>query len=76
MDYGHGIGAQLAIGMDMGHDVMAQLFLESGRLFKVDILDMGPHFVKLFVGYIQAQLLLGLGQIYPQPAPCGKLELR
>ena len=72
MDDGHGLGAQLAVGVDMGHHVMAQLFLPLSGLFIVDVGNVGLQFLHLLPGDRQAQLHLRPGQGHPQAAPGGE----
>ena len=59
----------------MGHDVVAHLALMRGGSVVVDVRYMRFHLLYLPVAYIQPQLLFALGKGYPQPAPCGKLEV-
>ena len=73
VDDGHGLGAQLAVGVDVGHHVVAQLLLPLGGLLIVDVGDVGLQLVHLLLGHGQAQLHLRPGQGHPQPAPGGKL---
>ena len=72
MDDGHGFGAQLTVGVDMGHHVMAQLPFPLGRLLIVDISDMGLQFIHLLLGHREPQLHLGPGQRDPQTSPSGE----
>ena len=76
MDDGHGLGAGISVGMDVGHHVVAELFLIFRRLVVVDVVNMGGQFVHLLLGDGQAQLHLGPGQGHPQAAPGGELLIR
>ena len=76
VDDGHGLGALGAKGVDVGHDVVAQLLLLLGRQFIVNVGEMGLHLVNLLLGDGQAQLHLRPGQRHPQLAPGGKLLVR
>ena len=76
VDDGHGLGAQLAIGVDMGHHVVAQLLLPLGGLGIVDVGEMGLQFIHLLLGHGQTQLHLRPGQGHPQPPPGGELLVR
>ncbi len=76
MDDGPGLGAKLSKRMDVGHHIVAELGFIFRRLFKINVLKMGLHLGDLFVGNLQAQLLLRFRQRHPKPAPGGKLILR
>ena len=74
MDDAGGLGALLAVGVDMAHDVVAhQLFPLDGH-FVVDIVHMsfqlGYH-VRGDVG--QSLIHFGTSQRHPQPPPCAEL---
>ena len=69
------LGAGLGKGVDMRHNVMAQLPLMPRGSLIIYIIQVRAHLVKLFVGNIEAKLLLALREGKPQPAPCGKLSV-
>ena len=69
------LGAGLGKGVDMRHNVMAQLPLMPRGGLIIYIIQVCAHLVKLFVGNIEAKLLLALREGKPQPAPCGKLSV-
>ena len=73
MDYRHRLRAGRAEGMDMRHNVVAQLALLLRRKLIVDVGQVCAHLVKLFVGDVQPQLLLALREREPQSAPGRKL---
>ena len=76
VDDGHGLGAQLAIGVDVGHHVVAQLLLPLGGLGVVDVGEMGLQLIHLLLGHGQTQLHLCPGKSHPQPPPGGKFLVR
>ncbi len=76
MDYGHGLGANPAIRVDMGHYVMAQLFFHLGGVFVIYIVNMRLHLRDLLVGNGKAQFLFRSGQGNPKLAPGGKFVVR
>ena len=67
--------ADVAVGVDVRHDVVAQTALVLRRLLVVDVVDVRAHFGDLFVGDGQAQRLLRLRQRDPEPTPGGELEI-
>src|SRR5262249_55682355 len=84
VDYFAGVGTDFAIGVDVGHDVVTAAALVLGGPREVDVVDVGAQLFDLgaanawcnaVVGE-HAQLVLRLGQCYPEPAPGGKLSLR
>ena len=76
VDNGHRAGAEVAIGMDMGHDVVPQLPLIPGRGGVVDFILVRLHLVDLGLCDGQPQLHLCPGQRDPQPPPSGELLIR
>ena len=68
-----GVRALLAVGVDVGHHVVAHFLFPGGGHVVVDIVRMRLQLSNLFVGDGQPQLLLGLGQRDPQPAPGAEL---
>ena len=72
---GSGLGADLTIGIDMSHDVVAHLSLPLAGGLIIYIIQVGTHLVKLFIGDVQPQLLLALGKDHPELAPGGKLPV-
>ena len=73
VDDGLGLGAALAEGQHMRHNVVPYLVLMRGSGGIVNVVYMCAHLVELFIADIEPQLLLALGEREPQPAPCGKL---
>ena len=67
-------GAEKAIGINIRHNIMADLFFALVDDVEVDVLDMGLQFVDLVLGNVQSEFLLGLGQKDPKVAeaahPC------
>ena len=49
-----GPGADLAIGMDVGHDIVAQPALVLGGAAKVDVVDVAAKFVRAGRGGCEA----------------------
>ena len=76
VDDGHGIGAPSAVGMDVGHNVVAQLLLLLLGQVIVDVVLLPLQLVDLPLGDGQAQFHLRPGQGNPQPAPGGKFLVR
>ena len=71
-----GRGADVAVGVDVGHDVVPQppfVPLGSG---KIDVVDMLPQLGDLLRRDWQPKFRLGLGQGHPQPPPGAELTLR
>src|SRR5262249_55870825 len=79
-----GGGGGVAVGVDVGHDVVPQPALVHLGAGEVDVVDVGPQLGELPGGdaggdavvFGQAQLGLGLGEGDPEPAPGGELLLR
>ena len=73
MDDTGSLGADLTIGIDVGHDIVtAALFLCLGNII-VNVVDVGFQFVHLLLCHRQTQLHLCTSQSHPKAAPCGKL---
>ena len=66
----------LAVGIDMGHDIVADLPLPLSGGIIVDIGDVLLQLADLLLRYRQAQLVLGLGQGRPQPPPGLEAHIR
>jgi hypothetical protein len=69
------LGADIAIGVHVGHHVVPQLSLVSRRRLEIDVINVGLQLLKLLLADVQAHLLLGLGQYDPQPPPQAKFSL-
>ena len=76
VDDGHGLGAQLPVGVHVGHHVVAELLLPRCGLLVVNVIDMRLQLVHLLLGHRQAQLHLRPGQGHPQLPPGGELLVR
>ena len=76
VDDGHRRRAALAKGMHVSHHIVPQLFFVLRRAVKVNVVQMGAHFIELHFGNGQPQLPLALREPEPQPAPGGELMLR
>ena len=74
MDDAGGLGALLAVGIDVAHHVVADQLLPGNGDVIVDIVHMGFQLGHHFGGDIgQALLHLGPGQRHPQAAPGAEL---
>ena len=81
---GAGAGGGLAVGVDVGHHVMAQPALVEVGAGEVDVVGVGAQLGQLGVGDArrhavvggQTEFLLRLGQGDPETAPGGELALR
>ena len=71
-----GLGALVAVGVDVGHHVVPQLSLVLGGRLEVDVVDVAAELLDLPGGDRQAQFRLGLGQRHPQPPPGAELPPR
>ena len=69
VDDAGGGGSGLAVGVDMGHHIVADFPLPLGGQLKVNILDMGLQLCHLFTGDGQSQIVFRPGQRHPQPPP-------
>ena len=76
MNNAFGGRAAIAIGMNMRHHVMTQLFLISRRRRIINILGVSAQFRQLRIGYRQAKFLLGFRQHNPEPPPGAELVVR
>ena len=65
-----------AIGVNMGHYIVAHLPLPALGGFIVDVLHMLLQLLHLSGGDGQAQLMLSPGQLHPQAAPGLKTHVR
>ena len=75
VDYRLCVGAALAEGEHMRHNVVAHLVLVPGRRLVVDIVNVRFHLLYLRIAYIESKLLLTLGKGDPQSAPGRELEV-
>jgi hypothetical protein len=75
MDDGASRGADVTIGMDVGHHVVAQLALVRSRGFEVDIVGMRFQLGDLFLRDRQAEFVLALGERDPEATPEAELAL-
>ena len=66
----------LAVGIDVGHDIVADLPLPLPGGIVVDIGDVLLQLADLLLRYRQAQVMLGPGQGRPQAAPGLKAHVR
>ena len=73
MDDGHRLGALCAVGVNMSHDVVAQLLLFFRRHLVVDIVYVGLQLLHLLLRNRQTKLHLRPRKSHPQPAPGRKL---
>ena len=74
MDDACRLGALLAVGVDMAHDVVADQLLAGNGDIVVDIVHMGFQLLHHFGGDVgQALLHLCAGQRHPQTAPGAEL---
>ena len=71
-----GFGTLRAEYVDMAHHVVAQFRFFGRGGFEIDVVQMRPHLIELFVGDGQAEFLFGFGQREPQPPPGGMFPLR
>lgn len=71
-----GGGSRLAVGVHVGHHVVADLFLPCCRHIIVDVGDMGLQLRHLLRRDGQAQIMLRPGQGHPQPPPGLKAHVR
>ena len=69
------VRADLAVGVDMRHDVMPHLALPRVRHVVVDVVHVRPQLGDLLHRNIQPQLALAFRQRDPQPPPGGKLAV-
>ena len=64
-----GRGSRQAVGVDMGHHVMAHLLFPLGSGGIVNIRNVGFQLLHLLLGDVQAQGMLGLGKAHPELPP-------
>ena len=76
MDDRPGVGAEVAVSVDVGHHVVPQLSLVTFGGLEVDVVDVGPELFDLLRRDRQPQFRLGLGQCDPKPPPGAELPLR
>ena len=69
VDDPRGGGGRLAVGVDVGHHVVADLLLPRRSRLIVDVGDVGLQLRHLLRGDGQAQIVLCPGQGHPQPPP-------
>ena len=67
--------AVVAVGVYVGHHVVAKLALVTSGCVEVDRVDVFTQLSKLGIVDIQAKLGFGFGQHHPQPAPGRVLPL-
>ena len=65
--------ALAAVGLHVGHHVVAQLLLQRLGDVEVDIVAVRAQLGELLIGDVEAEFLLGLGQGYPEAAPGAEL---
>ena len=68
-------GAGVAVGVNVAHDVVAQLRFIARRAFVVDIVHMRAKFVDLFLRHGKTEFMFRLGQSDPEPPPGGELHV-
>ena len=76
MDDARRLRRGLAVGIDMGHHVVADFLLPPAGGIVVDIGDVLLQLADLLLRYRQAQVMLGPGQGRPQAAPGLKAHVR
>ncbi len=76
MDDAAGIGTDVAVGTDVGHDVVADPPLVLPGHFKIDVVDVLLQLRDLLRRDGQSQLRFRLGQRHPEPPPGAELPLR
>ena len=69
MDDAGGGGGRLAVGVHMGHDIVADFLLPRGGAVVVNVGDVGFQLRHLLGGDGEAQIVLRPGQSHPQAAP-------
>ena len=73
VDDGHGVRTLVAVGVDVCHDVVAQLLFVSGGGFVVDVVHVLLQLGHLRLGHRQTQLHLRPCQGNPETVPGGEL---
>ncbi len=76
MDDRPGVGTDVAVGMHVCHNIVAQAPLVTLGILEIDIIHVGPKLFDLCPGDGQPQFGLGLGQCHPKPAPSAELPSR
>mmetsp|Transcript_44083 Transcript_44083/g.134213 ORF Transcript_44083/g.134213 Transcript_44083/m.134213 type:complete len:394 (+) Transcript_44083:457-1638(+) len=76
VDDGHRRRRRLSEGVDVSHDVVAELPLLLGGKLKVDVVQLRAHLLELLVRYVDAELLLGGREGRPELPPRGKFHRR
>ena len=76
MDDAGSLRSNLTKGVHMCHNVMTYFLLTLAGYLVINIVDVGFHFVDLFLCNRQTQLLFSLSQGYPQTTPGGELHIR
>ncbi len=76
MDDRPGVGAEVAVGVDVGHHIVPQFSLVTRGGVEVDVIDVGLELVDLLRRDRQSKFRLGLGQRDPKPPPGAELPLR
>ena len=75
------IGAGVAVGVNVCHNVVAEFLFILRSLFVVDVVDVGGKFVHLSLSNVETELHLGTGKSDPKLSPgreflvCGENEL-
>ena len=69
MDDTGGGGRGLAVGIHVGHHVVANFLFPGSGTGKVDVRDVGFQLLDLFLGDRQPQRMLGLGKRNPELPP-------
>ena len=75
MDYACGVGADLSVGVDVGHYVVADFLFSCLCNGEVDVVDVGFKLGYLLGGDVQSQLHFRSGKGYPKAAEGAELFL-
>ena len=65
----------LTVGVDVAHYVVTDYLFACLGDIVIDVLGVFLKLGDLFVGDIQTKFLFGLGESYPQSAPCAELHI-
>ena len=76
VDYALCLGALNAVGIDVAHNIVANLLFTFFGNVIVDVVCVCFKLGNLFVGYFKSKLLFRLGKCNPQSAPGFKLFVR
>ncbi len=76
VDNALGVRALQAVGVDVGHDVMAAAFLLRNGVFVVNVILVRPELVNLVLRNGEAQFHFALGKGNPEFSPSPELEVR